>query len=218
MRIFICNELPVVQRGLKTALEASSEISIVGASGSGVETMHTVRRLRPHVVILDAALPGRTGLELLRRLRREALEPPPRVLVYTLDDDDETAFQALEAGATGYLRKEANEQDLVNAVYAVGRGSVSLSPSVMECVLDWCFRRTNLPPGDFPDEVRELTAREREVLQLVSRGLSSEEIAEELSLGLATVRTHTYRLRQKLKLRDRAQLVSFAFRSGIVQP
>lgn len=214
IRVLICDGLPIVRDGLRTVLTAEPDIEVVATTESGEHALGLVRRLRPQVVLTDTGLPGMPGSEVVRRLRSEPGDPPPRVLVFTSQDDDEAILGVLEAGADGFLVKGASTQEVAAAIRTVARGDVILPPPVTRKLLDWFFQRESRPDRPVPSALTSLTPRERQVLGLIAEGLSSAEIARELSVGVATVRTHTYRLRQKLAARDRVQLVSMAYRSG----
>lgn len=214
IRVLICDGLPIVRDGLHTVLTAEPDIEVAASTESGDHALGLSRRLRPDVVLTDIGLPGMLGSEFIRRLRDEPVDRPPRVIVFTSQDDDEAILGVLEAGADGFLVKGASTQEVAAAVRTVARGDAILPPPVTRKLLDWFFQRESRPDRAMPSALASLTPRERQVLGLIAEGLSSSEIAKELSLGVATVRTHTYRLRQKLAARDRVQLVSMAYRSG----
>lgn len=214
VRILVCDPIPVVRDGVCAALESEPEFLVVGSTGNGDEALAMVRRLQPQVVITDVDLAGASGVDLIRRLRHDGAQPRPQAVVFTHHDDEASIVNILEAGACGLLVKGVSRGELVAATWAAAGGQVMLCPQVARRLLDWVFRGGGRPRTPTAQALSVLTSRERDVLRLIAQGLSSEEIAEELSLGVATVRTHTYRLRRKLDLRDRVQLVSFAYRSG----
>lgn len=214
-RVVVCDALPVIREGMRTVLAAEPDIEVVGTTDSGIEALVMTRRLHPDVVITDATLSGLSGIELTRRLRREVLEPPPNVLVFTPRDDDVKIMSFLEAGATGLVVKETGTDEMATAVRAVAAGEAMLAPCVTRKLLDWFFQREARPAGPVNAAAAGLSPREREVLGLVARGMSALEIAKELQITEATVRTHIYRIRHKLELRNRAQLVAFAYRYGL---
>ncbi|HZB33891.1 MAG TPA: response regulator transcription factor [Streptosporangiaceae bacterium] len=214
-RVLVCDALPVVREGMRTVLAAEPDIEVVGTTDSGIEALVMTRRLHPHVVITDATLSGLSGVELTRRLQREPIEPAPSVLVFTPRDDDVKIMSFLEAGAMGLVVKETGTDEMATAVRVVAAGEAMLAPCVSRKLLDWFFERAARPNGQVNLAVAGLSPREREVLGLVARGMSGLEIAKELQITEATVRTHIYRIRHKLELRNRAQLVAFAYRNGL---
>jgi DNA-binding NarL/FixJ family response regulator len=214
-RVLVCDELPVIREGMRTVLEVEPDIDVVGTTDSGIEALIMTRRLHPHVIITDAALSGLSGIELIRRLQHESIEPIPSVLVFTPRDDDVKIMNFLEAGAMGLVVKETGIDEMASAVRTVAAGEAMLAPCVTRKLLDWFFQREARPGGQVNLVVSSLSPREREVLGLVARGMSGLEIAKELQITEATVRTHVYRIRHKLELRNRAQLVAFAYRFGL---
>jgi DNA-binding NarL/FixJ family response regulator len=214
-RVLVCDELPVIREGMRTVLTAEPDIEVVGTTDSGIEALVMTRRLRPNVVITDATLSGLSGIELTRRLQREATKPVPNVLVFTPRDDDMKIMSFLEAGALGLVVKETGTDEMAAAVRVVAAGEAMLAPCVTRKLLDWFFQRQARPNGQVSFAAAGLSPREREVLGLVARGMSGLEIAKELQITEATARTHIYRIRHKLELRNRAQLVAFAYRFGL---
>lgn len=214
-KVLVCDELPIVREGLRKVLLAEPDIEVIGATDSGIEALVLVRRMQPHVVITDATLSGLSGIELTRRLQHEQLTPAPRVLVFTLADDEAKIINFLEAGATGMVMKETDVAAMPMAVRSVAADETILAPWVTRKLLDWFFQREQRPDGGKNPVVSTLSQREREVLSLIARGLSSQEIAAELHIGEATVRTHVYRTCRKLNVPRRAHLVAFAYRSGL---
>jgi DNA-binding NarL/FixJ family response regulator len=218
LRVLICEETTLIRDGLRTFLDAESDISVIDTTSNGQHAMMLARTHRPHVVITGLALTGMPGLELIRKLHREKLDPAPRVVVFTTDDNDETVTNVLHAGASGLLTRETSRSELVAAIRAVANGQAMLTPRVTQRLLNW-FREHRSQPEDLLRPVAAaLTHREREVLLLTAQGMSTDDIGGELCISVATVRTHIYRLRNKLQLRDRAQLVSFAYRAGMMTP
>lgn len=215
LRVLICDQLPIMRDGLRMGLQGETDIQIVGMTDSGIEALLMARTARPDVIVVDPALSGLSGLELIRRLDNELFTPSPKILVFSLQEDDKTVLSLLECGAMGFLIKGTSVSQLAQAIRAVHAGEAVLAPSVTRRVLDWCFRRTPRPDRPLPVQISGLTVRERQVLQLIARGLCTREVARELQLGEATVRTHTYRMQHKLQLQNRTQLVSFAYRTGL---
>ncbi|MFL6138104.1 MAG: response regulator [Frankiaceae bacterium] len=218
LKVLLCDELPIIRDGLRTLLELEPDIEVVDAVESGVQAMICIRSELPHVVVTGLTLRGMSGLELIRRIQREDLDPRPRVVVFAMNDSDEMVTDVLHAGVNGLLVKSATRADLSSAVRAAAEGYTTLAPCVAHRLVDWFRRREAVPHEVLRPQVAALTSRERQVLTLVARGMSTEDVAEELSIGVTTVRTHVYRLRTKLDVRDRAQLVSFAYRAGLMQP
>ncbi len=217
VRVLICDELPVVRDGLRTLLDSVPDIEVIETTGNGMEAIMLSRSLRPDVVVTDLKLEGMPGLEMIRRLSKEELEPPLRVVVFAMSDTDETMSDVLHAGASGLLGKDASLADLISAIRLAARGQTMLAPVVAQRLVNWFRDRRSPSEVVLEPMVSSLTQRERQVMMLIARGLSTDEIARELTIGVATVRTHVYRVRCKLGARDRAQLVSFAYRSGIMK-
>ncbi len=217
VRVLICDELPVVRDGLRTLLASVPDIDVIATTGNGREAIMLSRSLRPDVVVTDLKLEGMPGLEMIRRLSKEDLDPPLHVVVFAMSDTDETMSDVLHAGASGLLGKDASLTDLISAIRLAARGQTMLAPVVAQRLVDWFRDRRGPSEAVLEPMVSSLTQREREVMMLIARGLSTDEIARELTIGIATVRTHVYRVRCKLGARDRAQLVSLAYRSGIMK-
>lgn len=218
VRILICDEVPLVRHALRTLLDSAPDIEVVETTGSGMEAIILTRRLRPDVVVTDLRLDGISGLEMIRRLRKEELDPRPSAVVLAVSDTDDAMGDVVDAGASGILGRDASPADLMSAVRLAARGQTMLAPAIAERLVSWFRERRGLSGILVQPLVASLTPREREVMLLTARGLSPEEIAGELAIGVATARTHIYRVRCKLGARDRAQLVSFAYRSGLMQP
>jgi DNA-binding NarL/FixJ family response regulator len=196
-------------------LRGADGIDVAGEASDGEEAVREARRLHPDVVLMDIRMPGLDGLEATRRLAGPDVTDPVRVLILTTFDADEYVYEALRAGASGFLLKDAPTDELLHAIRVVAGGDGLLAPSITRRVIAEFARRRSVPP---PAELRALTERELEILKLVARGLSNAEIAEQLVLGETTVRTHVSHILSKLHLRDRVQAVVLAYESGIVQP
>jgi DNA-binding NarL/FixJ family response regulator len=190
------------------------EIEVVAEAADGLEAVEAARRLRPDVVLMDIRMPGVDGLEATRRLG--AGETPTRVLILTTFGLTEYVYEALRAGASGFLLKDSPAEELLAGVRIVARGDALLDPSVTRSVIEEFSRKPRRAEG-LGEKHEELTARELEVLQLLARGLSNAEIAAELVVSDGTVKTHVARVLQKLGLRDRVQAVIFAYESGLVE-
>jgi DNA-binding NarL/FixJ family response regulator len=216
IRVLICDELPVIRNGLRTLLNAIPDIDVVDTTDDGMEAIVLVRTVRPDVVVTDLSLRIISGLEMIRRLGKE--DPRSNVVVFADMETDKTVSDVLHAGASCLIGKDASPQELIAAVRAAASGGTILAPDIAQRLITW-FREQPEALGSVPyPEATELTPREREVTQMVARGMSTEEVAYRLTIGVATVRTHLYRVRTKLGVRDRAQLVSLAYRSGLIPP
>lgn len=206
----------MVRAGFRMILDSEPGIEVVGEAEDGEEVLAVVRTARPDIVLMDIQMPRLDGIEATRRLLSEPLDDSLRVLILTTFERDEYIFQALRAGASGFLLKNAPPEDLIEAVRVVARGDSLLAPSVTRRVIEdyVAHPRTH----NRACELEVLTERELDVLRLLARGMSNSEVAERLVLGEATVKTHVSNLLGKLDLRDRVQAVVFAYESGLVQP
>jgi DNA-binding NarL/FixJ family response regulator len=216
LRVLICEELPIVRDGLRTMLEAEPDIEVVATTESRMEALLLTRSLRPDVILTGLEPTGIDTFELVRRVAAEPLDPQPQFVVLTLDDSTRQIEQALRAGVNGLLLRDATRGELCTAVRVAARGQTALAPAIAALLVEWFRHRADATHDPaVRQRVQQLTPREREVLVLLADGLTADEVADQLTIGVATARTHLYRLRTKLNLRDRAQLVSFAFRSGL---
>ena len=204
----------LVRAGFRKLLEVDPEIEVLADVGDGLEALEAVQRLQPDVVLMDIRMPGVDGLEATRRLAE--LGSPTRVLILTTFGVTEYVYEALRAGASGFLLKDAPAEELLAAVRVVGRGDALLDPSITRLVIEE-LRRKPRRPAELAQGLDRLTARELEVLRAVARGLSNAEVAAELVVSDGTVKTHVARILQKLDLRDRVQAVIFAYESGLVE-
>ncbi len=214
-RVLIADDDDLMRAGLVELLSGDASIEIVGEASTGREAVYRARRLDPEVVLMDVRMPDLDGIEATRELTRAA--PNTRVLILTTFEQDDYVFAALRAGASGFLVKRTRPEELIAAVHTVAAGDSLLSPSVTGLVID---RMARQPTPDLTDQagLDELTPREREVLGLVARGLTNREIATALYVEESTIRTHTKRVLMKLGLRDRVQIVIFAYETGLSQP
>jgi DNA-binding NarL/FixJ family response regulator len=214
--VLIADDQDMVRAGFRMILEAEPDLRVVAEAGDGEEALEAARRTRPAVVVMDIRMPVLDGVAATRRLLGE-LDQPPYVVIVTTFDDDENLYQALRAGASGFLLKNAPPEQLVEAVRAAAAGEGLLSTSVTRRVIEELARRSpSTPPRSAA--LDELTSREVEVLQLMARGLSNAEIAEELVISPGTAKTHVSRILMKLGLRDRVQAVVLAYETGLARP
>jgi DNA-binding NarL/FixJ family response regulator len=213
VRVLLADDQTLVRAGFRKLLESEPGIDVVAEAADGIEALEAARRFRPDVVLMDIRMPRLDGLAATARLA--ATMPAVRVVVLTTFDLDEYVFEALRAGASGFLLKDAPPEDLLHALRVVAAGDALLAPSVTRRLIAE-FASRPVPRAD--DRMRGLTPREREVLVLVAGGLSNSEIAARLYLGESTVKTHVTGVLTKLGLRDRAQAVVLAYETGVVRP
>jgi len=215
IRVLIADDQALVRGGFRMILEAQKDIEVVGEANDGLEAVAQAKELQPDVVLMDIRMPELDGLEATRRLL--AGDGAMRVLMLTTFDLDEYVYEAMKAGASGFLLKDVPPERLAEAVRVVAAGESLLAPVITQRLIEEYVRRP--PPGSGPPaELSELTEREFEVLKLMARGLSNAEIADQLFLSEATVKTHVTHVLAKLKLRDRVQAVVLAYESGLVYP
>jgi DNA-binding NarL/FixJ family response regulator len=216
IRVVLVDDQELVLTGLRALAERDGDITVVGEARSGRSGLSRARELRPDVVLMDIRMPDVDGLQATREIVADPELDGVRVLVLTTFDEDEHVLEAIRAGAAGYLLKDVSPTDLREAIRVVAAGESLLSPAVTGTVLRSLAERLHAAVDDTP--LQSLTEREREVLALVGRGLSNEEIARELFLSPATARTYVSRLLTKLGARDRARLVVLAYETGLVVP
>jgi DNA-binding NarL/FixJ family response regulator len=217
IRVVLADDQTLVRSGFRALLDAEDDISVVGEAGDGAVVLEMCRELEPDLVLMDIRMPGVDGLTATRRITEDRRLDGVRVLILTTFEIDEYVYEALRAGASGFLVKHTEPAELIRAVRVVAAGESLLSPGatrrLIAAFVDSGAGATPVPQP--PREVNELTTREREVVELVADGLSNEEIAQRWYVSNATVRTHVSRAMTKLRARDRAQLVVFAYRYGL---
>jgi DNA-binding NarL/FixJ family response regulator len=213
IKVLVADDHALARGGLRAMLDVQGDLQVVGEAEDGAHAVDEAIRLRPDVVVMDIRMPRLDGIEAIRRLRQHG--GAPSVLVLTTFDLDEYVYEALRAGAAGFMLKDAPPGQLAEAVRAVASGDTLLAPAVTRRLVERFVKR---PSPERSDELAELTERELGVLRHVARGLSNREIAQTLYLSEATVKTHMTRILAKLGLRDRVQAVVFAYETGLVEP
>jgi DNA-binding NarL/FixJ family response regulator len=215
--VLIVDDQALVRTGFRMILDAEADMEVVGEAADGVQAVAEARRLNPDVVLMDVRMPELDGIEATRRLLSED-GLSSKVVMLTTFDMDEYVYEALLAGASGFLLKDVPPEQLVAGIRAVASGDALLAPSVTRRVIEEFVRHPPQSVRRRPRELAELTEREAEVLKLIARGLSNAEIAKELYVGETTVKTHVARILMKLHLRDRVQAVVLAYEAGLVEP
>jgi DNA-binding NarL/FixJ family response regulator len=217
IRVVLAEDQPMVRAGFRALLDSRSDIEVVGEAATGVEALEQVRAQRPDVAVMDIRMPEMDGLDATRHITADETLSATRVLVLTTFELDEYVYGALRAGASGFLLKGGQPDDLVQAIRVVAGGESLLAPSVTRRLIQTCISRPQPAARSEPEAMAELTAREREVLGLVATGLNNAEIAAALQLSPLTAKTHVSRILMKLGARDRVQLVVIAYQSGIAE-
>ena len=216
IRVLLADDQALVRAGFRALLDAQDDIEVVGEAADGDEAFDLARRHRPDIVLMDIRMPGADGLDATRRIAADEQLRDVAIVILSTFDLDEYVFEALRVGASGFLVKNTEPAELVRAVRAVAAGDALLSPGVTRRLVEEFATRAR--PADRTPALDVLTEREREVMSLVAEGLTNEEIAERLVVSPATAKTHVSRTMIKLGARDRAQLVVFAYESGLVRP
>lgn len=222
IRILIADDQALVRAGFRVLLESSDDIEVIGEAADGEAAVQLAAECTPDVILMDVRMPVLNGLEATRRIIGEgaegaAADAAPRILVLTTFDIDEYVYEALRAGASGFLLKDTEPEHLLDAVRVIARGDALLAPSVTRRLIREFASRPEIRQAQ-PKELAVLTEREREVMTLVGQGLSNDEIAERLFISPTTAKTHVSRVMMKLGARDRAQLVVLAYETGLVVP
>ena len=216
VRVLLCDDQALVRDGFRMILNAEEDIDVVAEAGDGAEAVELSKRLLPHVVLMDVRMPGMNGIEATRRILRSGVES--RVLILTTFDLDEYVYEALRAGASGFLLKDVTAQQLVEGVRVIAAGEALLAPTVTRRLLE---RFAGSLPGEqerTPPPLSSLTERELEILTLLSSGLSNAELGATLYLSEPTIKTHLSSIFRKLAVRDRVQAVIAAYDAGLVEP
>jgi DNA-binding NarL/FixJ family response regulator len=217
--ILIVDDQPLIREGFRSLLDSEPDLSVIGLAGDGAEGVELTKQLRPDVVVMDIRMPVMDGLEATRHIRSEPDLAATHVLILTTYELDSYLFEALRAGASGFLLKDVPVNDLRNAIRVVAAGESLLSPSVTRSLIEEFVKAPQPSPiVKATGAMTALTARELDITRLVAQGLTNGEIAEALFLSHATVKTHLSRILSKLDLRDRVQLVISAYEAGLVQP
>ena len=209
LRVLIADDHPLFRHGMRTLLNATPDIEVVGEATTGNEAVELVESLRPELVLMDIKMPGLNGIEATRRIL--AIAPEVRILVVTMFEDDASVFTAMRAGARGYVLKDTDKDDMLRAIHGVGRGGAIFSPAIATRVLDFFGSAPMVPHAAFPD----LTPREREILQLLAQSASNAEIADRLYLSSKTVSNYVSAILGKLQVADRAQVILRAREAGL---
>ncbi len=223
--VLLVDDQELMRMAFRMVIESQSDLSVAGEAANGLEAVARAESLHPDVVLMDVRMPGLDGVEATRRIVASGSDS--RIIILTTFDLDEYVYAALRAGASGFLLKDAQPADLLSAIRAVASGDAVVAPAITRRLLNAYAHRLTAPRGEEPEDridpnqrerLEQLTAREREVLLLVARSLSNAEIAEQLVLSEATVKSHVGRILAKLDLRDRVQIVVFAYETGLVRP
>jgi len=213
--VLLADDQALVRGGFRLILDAEPDLAVLGEAANGAEAVAVARRTSPDVVLMDIRMPVLDGIEATRRIIRG--QPDTRVLILTTFGLDTYVYDALRAGASGFMLKDAPPEEITAAIRIVASGEALLAPAVTRAVIEE-FVRQRPPAAVDPPPVSDLTPREREVLDLLARGLSNSEICKQLVISEATAKTHVARILQKLDLRDRVQTVIYAYESGLVTP
>ena len=217
IRVLLVDDQALIRAGFRMILDAEEDIEVVGECADGTQAVDSVRRLKPDVVLMDIRMPAMDGIEATRLIADGGGEGVPRVLMLTTFDLDEYVYDALRAGASGFLLKDVPAEQLIDGIRVVAEGDALLAPSVTRRLIQE-FSRGAVAQQSAPPELEELTPRELEVFKLIARGMSNAEIAAELIVSETTVKTHVARVLMKLGVRDRVQAVVLAYESGVVAP
>jgi DNA-binding NarL/FixJ family response regulator len=217
VRVLLVDDQALIRAGFRMILEAEEDIEVVGECADGTQAIDSAKRFKPHVVLMDIRMPEMDGIEATRQIAGSNGDPPVRVLMLTTFDLDEYVYDALRAGASGFLLKDVPADQLVEGIRLVAGGEALLAPSVTRRLIQE-FSKGPRSRQEKPESLEDLTPRELEVFSLMARGMSNHEIAEQLVVSDTTVKTHVARVLMKLGVRDRVQAVVLAYESGLVSP
>jgi len=225
IRVLIVDDQAMIRAGFRMIIEAEPDITVVGEAGDGVDALEMAERSTPDVVLMDVRMPRMDGIEAARRMLSDRADAAadttpklPRVLMLTTFDLDDYVYAALRAGVSGFMLKDAPAEQLVDAIRVIAAGEALLAPSVTRRLIEDINKRPSRDTTTTVPGLDQLTEREDEVLRLVAKGLSNAEVADQLYLGEATIKTHVGRILMKLNLRDRVQAVVLAYESGLITP
>lgn len=215
IKVLLADDQAMVRAGIHMILEAETDIKVIGEAEDGAKAVHAARSLKPDVVLMDIQMPGMNGLDATRQITQNPANTS-RVLILTTFERDDYIFEALRAGASGFILKNAPPEDLIEAVRVIAGGNALLAPSVTKRIITEFAQRPARP--EYKTKLAHLTEREAEVLRLIAKGKTNAEIAADLYVGEATVKTHISNVLMKLDLRDRVQAVVYAYESGLISP
>ena len=213
IHILLADDHTILRAGLKMMLNAQPDMEVIGEAHDGRQALHEALRLHPDVILMDITMPDMNGIEATRQVKKQL--PEVKVLILTMHENDEYVFQALRAGASGYMLKEAADTDLINALHVIQSGNFYLSPTAQSVMVGDYLQRVRA--GEEKDSYSSLTEREREILKLVAEGFTNNQIAERLVISPKTVDTHRTHIMDKLNLHSRAELVKYAMRRGLLE-
>jgi two-component system response regulator NreC len=213
IRILLADDHTILRAGLKMMLNAQPDMEVIGEAQDGRQALHETQRLQPDVVLMDITMPDMNGIEATKQIKRA--HPEVKILILTMHEHDEYIFQALRAGASGYMLKEAADTELITALHVVQSGQFYLSPAAQSVMVGDYLQRVRT--GEEKDSYSSLTEREREILKLVAEGYTNNQIAERLVISPKTVDTHRTHIMDKLNLHSRAELVKYAMRRGLLE-
>jgi DNA-binding NarL/FixJ family response regulator len=214
INLLIADDQALMRVGFRTILDADPDLRVVAEANDGAQAVDQARRTRPDIVLMDIRMPIMDGLEATRRI--VATNAPPRVLILTTFDLDENVYEALAAGASGFLVKDVAPEQLLAGIHTIAQGDSLLSPTVTRRLIESFVSHHRTPQA--PPGIEDLTARELQILELLARGLSNVEIAEQLVVSSSTIKTHVARVLAKLGVRDRVQAVVLAYETGVIRP
>ena len=218
IRVLLADDQALLREGFRALIDREADMTVIGEASDGAQAVQRSRQLQPDVVLMDIRMPGTDGLEATRQLLSGPADSGVRVLILTTFDQDDYVYEALLAGASGYVLKDLRQAELVAAIRTVAAGDAMLSPSVTRRLIETYCRRPPPAGAQLPDALNDLTGREVDVLTLMARGQSNAEIGDNLFLSASTIKTHVGRILTKLAVRDRLQAVVLAYESGLIEP